>query len=186
MGLARVVASLIVAVAACADRTDDPTHANDRHLPTTAERAAAPPSSAERMFAPEPAPPDAGPASPVHLSSQLETHWFRADFPDDCFFFSGPDGRDDRLTGPASIERDGEAVSITINHAVFVGTFKNNELFAGRKSNHNYHGAWTITESLYGHYRDGTMTADYHYLECGPDGVCPSRCTIDGTLKFQR
>ncbi|HET9626864.1 MAG TPA: hypothetical protein VFP84_36140 [Kofleriaceae bacterium] len=174
------LAAALVLVAACSD----PPPPVERHLPTPAERAAAPPSSAERMFVPA----DAAPAAPAHRTATMTPVWRHVTSSDNCFFFSGPDGRDDPLTSPAVVERDGEAVAITIGRATFTGTFRAGELFARRTSHHESLGAWTVTETLHGHYRDGLMTADYHYAECGPgpQGPCPARCTIDGKLALQR
>jgi hypothetical protein len=184
---AGVVVASVLGTLACSDHATDFTGAADRHLPTPAERAAAPKSSAERMFAP---PADALAGSAPAAAEPVAAggvHWSQlGPAARGCFFFSGPSGRDDQLTGPANVERNGDAVSITIGAAVFIGTFHDNELRAARKSRHDFGGTWTVTETLHGFYRDGLMTAAYHYSECTAGLPCPDRCTLDGTITFPR
>lgn len=161
--------------------SSDPSPEVNHHLPTPAERAAAPKSSAERMFT-EPAPAP----TPAERQATLTAAWSRIQTEPGCFYFSGPDGRDDRLAGPVRVERNGEDVTLTIGKAIFTGSYKAGELYAERHSSHDFYGPWTVTETLHGRYLEGIMRARYHYAECAPDQPCPGHCTIDATVAFLR
>ena len=103
-----------------------------------------------------------------------------------CFYFSGPDGRDDQLTGPVHVERNGDDVTLSIGTAIFTGTYQAGELYAERHSNHDFYGAWTVTETIHGRYLEGIMRARYHYAECSRTEPCPGHCTLDANLAFRR
>ncbi len=82
----------------------DPPPRVEHHLPTPAERAAAPKSSAEHLFEPPvPAP------APAPRRATLTAAWSDVTTVDGCFYFSGPRGRDDQLTGPVSRHRAGRS-----------------------------------------------------------------------------
>jgi hypothetical protein len=136
---------------------------------------------------PPPAPhPLPTPAARAPRLATLTARWSELATVNGCFYFSGPDGRDDRLTGPVQVDRTGEAVTLTIGTATFTGTYKLGELYAERHSRHDFGGAWTVTETIHGRYLEGVMRARYHYAECARDQPCPGHCAIDATLAFVR
>ena len=103
-----------------------------------------------------------------------------------CFYFSGPEGWDDRLTGDVTVERSGDNVRLLIGDEIFAGTFRDGELSVERHSIHDFDGPWTVTETIRGQYREGLMRAKYRYEECPVGDSCPGRCTIDANLVFLR
>lgn len=137
--------------------------------------------------APKPAPaPIAIPAptTPTPLTARQVVHWSDLESSSGCFFFSGPDGSDDRLTGFAVIERDGSHVKLSIDTAVFEGTYREGQLDLMRISKHTYDGPWLALERIHGTYANGAMTAHYRYNECELSEECPGRCTLTGTISL--
>jgi len=92
--------------------------------------------------------------------------WSHVDSTDGCFFFSGPAGTDDRLVGSARIERDGNHIKISIENAVFEGTYREGQLDLMRISSHAFDGPWLALERMHGRYVGGKMIARYRYNEC--------------------
>ena len=127
----------------------------------------------------QPAPPP-----PAKVTAHQVVHWSDLDQAGGCFFFSGPEGRDDRLTGMAVIEREGSRVTLTIDRAMFDGTYREGQLDLMRISTHVYDGPWLALERIHGAYKNQTMTARYRYNECELSGECPGRCTLAGTMTF--
>jgi len=102
----------------------------------------------------------------------------------ECWYFSGPDGRDTKLAGDISFKREGERVTATIGGATFTGTYRDNVLDLERTSQHQADGTWTVHEKIVGDYVGGRVTARYHYDECLVGTHCPNHCTIEATLSF--
>ncbi len=103
-----------------------------------------------------------------------------------CFYFSGPEGRDERLTGDVTVERSGDNVRLYIGDEIFTGTFRDGELAVERHGIHDFDGPWTVTETIHGRYREGLMRAKYHYEEFPVGDPCPGRCMINANLVFLR
>lgn len=137
----------------------------------------APNSSPAKVAIPAPTPP-------ARVAARQVVHWSDLESTSNCFFFSGPDGSDDRLTGLAVIERDGTHVKLSIDRAEFEGTYREGQLDLMRISKHTFDGPWLALERIHGAYANGTMTAHYRYNECELSGECPGRCTITGTIKL--
>ena len=133
---------------------------------------------------PAPVPVQASPRPPVRVTARQSVTWGQVEASDGCFFFSGPEGTDDRLTGTASIERSGEHITLTIDRAVFEGVYRDGALDVMRVSSHQYEGAWLAFERMHGDYKDGHMIVRYRYNECELAGECPGRCTIAGEIIF--
>jgi hypothetical protein len=202
----RSFAPAVLVLAACSSGSDkvDRERAADRALPTPAEQAAAPRSSAERMFVPTPAPapapaqpasggmgtpePTPAPAEPAGRApyATLTPRWSEIRTFDGCFYFSGPQGRDDQLTGPTRVERDGQHVILHIGNAVFTGTYVAGELDVKRRSVHDFGGPWNVDETIHGRYLDGVMVGKYHYNECEQSTPCAGGCQIDAKITFMR
>lgn len=108
--------------------------------------------------------------------------WSQVESTAGCFFFSGPDGTDNRLDGTATIDRDGTHVTMRIGSALFEGTYREGTLDLMRISSHSFDGPWLALERMHGVYARGTMTARYRYNECELAGECPGRCTLTGTI----
>lgn len=106
-----------------------------------------------------------------------------------CFFFSGPDGRDDRLVGRVVFDRaeiENGAISLKIAGATFTGTYRDHELRVARQSTHEFSGAWKVTEELHGRVAAGVFRGEYHYEECEIAArSCPGSCTISARITFQ-
>jgi hypothetical protein len=115
----------------------------------------------------------------------MHVEWGRHKQTDGCFFFSGPDGRDDRLTNLALVEADGERVRITIGDAEFVGRQHNGNVDLARISPHDFGTRWLVTETLHGSYQQRSMRLAYTYRECQSGAACPGRCTIAGELTLR-
>src|SRR5262245_1520197 len=105
-----------------------------------------PPSQA----APEPPPPPPSPAARGATSVQLQ--WSNVVTTDGCFFFSGPDGRDDLLQGRAALERDGSKISLSVGSARFEGVYRGHKLDLVRVSPHEFDGNWLALETIDGSY----------------------------------
>ena len=106
---------------------------------------------------------------------------------DGCFFFSGPDGRDDKLVGEASIVRDGDLLAIHFGKVVFRGRTTPQGFTVSRKSEHDFNGSWNVTEVISGKRLESPIRAHYRYNECQVgDAECPGQCTINGTIVFKR
>lgn len=134
-----------------------------------------------------PPPPDAAPIKRPPVPFKIR--WIEVRDTPPCFYFSGPEGRDDKLVGTVTIERaelgDGD-ISIKINGVTFRGTFKDRELFVTRKSEHTHGGPWTATEEIRGKLVDNVLTGTYRYRECEHGTPCPGDCTIDADIRFER
>lgn len=130
------------------------------------------------------APPVSAPTAPTRVTARQVIHWSGIESTSGCFFFSGPDGSDDQLSGLAVIERDGTHVKLSINSAEFEGTYREGQLDLMRISKHTFDGPWLALERIHGAYANGTMTAHYRYNECELAGECPGRCTLSGTMNF--
>src|SRR5437764_800113 len=85
-------------------------------------------------------------ARPTQVTAHQVVHWSDVESSSGCFFFSGPDGSDDHLTGLASIDRDGSHVKLSIDAAVFEGTYREGQLDLMRISKHTYDGPWLALE----------------------------------------
>ena len=109
---------------------------------------------------------------------------------DGCFFFSGPEGRDDQLVGDVkveTVEREGERIRVRIGTASFDGTYARGELVLSRTSQHDFNGPWSATETIRGRQTGNRLDARYAYTECERAAKeCPGRCTISGDLVFSR
>jgi hypothetical protein len=103
-----------------------------------------------------------------------------------CFYFSGPDGRDNKLVGEASIVRDGDMLAIHIGKAVFRGTVNDSGFAVTRQSRHDYNGPWDVTERITGTSLQNPVRARYRYNECEVGTRCPGKCTIDAGMVFTR
>jgi hypothetical protein len=149
--------------------------------------------------APAPAPaPVAVPPVPAPVETRLPppppprvtVHWTNVVRTDGCFFFSGPEGRDDQLVGDVrveTVEREGEHIQLRIGTAVFDGTYAHGDLSVSRTSQHDFEGPWTASEWVRGHATDGRMDAHYAYEECEVNSHrCPGPCRITGDLTFSR
>jgi len=138
----------------------------------------------------EPAPPPPVPAAPDASTAPLGIRWSNVVRTEGCFFFSGPDGRDDQLVGEvavATVERDGDNLSLRIGTATFEGTFRAGALTLVRKSRYDFNGPWAVTETIHGRLHDGVLVARYQYEECElAAAACPGRCTVTGDLAFSR
>jgi hypothetical protein len=114
--------------------------------------------------------------------ARQSVRWSQVEASDGCFFFSGPDGSDDKLIGTATIERDGTHVTMQIGNAQFEGTYREGQLDLMRISTHVYGGSWLALERMHGLYSRGTMVARYRYNECELAAECPGRCTLTGII----
>ncbi|CAN5837935.1 hypothetical protein BH11MYX3_BH11MYX3_47280 [soil metagenome] len=139
--------------------------------------------------APAPAPEIAAPPSP-RVRPPVTVHWSNVVRTDNCWFFSGPEGRDDQLVGDVrveTVEREGERIRVRIGTATFEGTYARGQLALGRSSDHDYNGAWSTTEVIRGQLTGRRLEARYRYEECEiATRTCPGRCTITGDLVFSR
>lgn len=142
---------------------------------------------------PPPAVPRAQPRKPG-APRTLTVHWDSVVAATDCFFFSGPEGRDDHLVGAVELDNaqaergsEGDQISLRIGGATFAGTFRDLELHVTRHGVHQFHGDWSVDEQIDGRVRDGEFSGSYTYQECElAHGACPGRCTIAGRLRFTR
>lgn len=130
-------------------------------------------------------PPAIAPTAPAPYA-KLTPRWSSLRTRPSCFYFSGPNGRDTQLTGPVTVERDGERVALHIGDATFTGTYRRGELDVSRSTQHTFNGRWTVRETIRGRYRELLMQARYHYEECQDGDACPGRCTLDADLVFAR
>jgi hypothetical protein len=151
-------------------------------------------SSGEDVPAPAPV---TAPAVPAPLPPRepavrppVTVHWANVVRTDDCFFFSGPEGRDDQLVGDVkveTVEREGERIQVRIGTASFDGTYARGELVLSRTSQHDFNGPWSATETIRGRQTGNRLEARYAYTECElATKACPGRCTISGDLVFSR
>ena len=76
-------------------------------------------------------------------------------------------------------------MKLTIDHAVFEGTYREGQLDLMRISTHVFDGPWIALERIHGAYTNGTMTAHYRYNECELAGDCPGVCTLTGTITLR-
>lgn len=102
----------------------------------------------------------------------------------DCWYFSGPNGRDTRLAGPITLARDGDRVTATLGGATFTGTYRDRELDLARDATHRADDVWTTHERIRGAFEAGKISAHYHYEECERGTHCPNHCTIEATLEL--
>lgn len=122
---------------------------------------------AQRAAAPEPTP----------------ARWSNIETVENCFYFSGPfNGREEQLHGPAAIVAGDGDVRLHLGPAVFAGTLDGETLTVSRTMPREFEGAWTVTETITGTLREGTLRAQYRYEECGPNQPCPGRCTMTADL----
>ncbi len=144
------------------------------------------PSTAPRD---EPAPVVPVVVSKPKPTAPLRIRWVDVRDTPPCFYFSGPDGRDDKLIGDVTVDRaelgDGN-IALTINGVTFRGVFRDRELTVKRTSEHTFGGAWTATEEIHGTFVDSTLIGTYSYRECEHDNQCPGHCTIDADIRLER
>jgi len=171
----------ILLVAACGSSNSDPARTIENKPPPPAEQK--PPTAVGQV--PPAAAGNADPSAPPPLA-KLRIDWSNIVTQSDCFYFSGPEGRDDHLEGDVTVDRNGSDVRLRIGDEIFTGTFRDNELAVQRQSSHDFGGPWNVTEIIRGRYREGLMRARYHYEECELGQACPGRCTIDAKLSFVR
>ena len=126
------------------------------------------------------------PRATTRFAAPLQIEWGDVQTTDGCFFFSGPEGRDNPLTGMALLEEDGERVRLTIGDAEFVGAQRGGTADLIRVSPHDFGSRWLAFESLHGSYHERAMTMRYRYRECQADQACPGRCVIAGDVTFIR
>ena len=137
--------------------------------------------------APAPSPAPAPPTpTPVATTSSVELRWSNVIETEGCFFFSGPDGRDDRLQGTATLERSGPNIKLRVGSAEFDGTYQRGELALARSSTHEFDGTWLAIETIQGKYTEQEMRATYRYHECQSHVACPGRCEIRADLVLAR
>jgi hypothetical protein len=164
---------LAVLVAACSSGAPAEVPSTSGPVATTPAVNPAPPSS-----------PPIAPAGPLHV------RWLGIRATNGCFFFSGPDGRDDKLVGPVVVDRAESAngqLTVKIATATFTGTYRDRVLLLSRHSTHEFNGAWKVTEEIHGKFLDGVLQGSYHYEECeAVAATCPGRCTIDADLAFEK
>jgi len=144
-----------------------------------------PPPPAPTVAPPEivaPAPPPV--PAVVKNRVDMRTAWTEVAASDGCWYFSGPNGRDTRLSGPITLARDGDKVTATIGGATFVGTYRDSELDLARDATHRFDDLWTTHERIHGSFRSGKITGHYHYEECEQGTRCPNHCTIEATLEL--
>ena len=142
--------------------------------------AAAP---AREVALPQNAAPPPAPAV-VRNRVDMRTGWSDVATVGDCWYFSGPTGRDTRLAGPITLARDGDKVTATIGGATFTGTYRDSELDLARDASHHFDDLWTTHERIHGAFKSGKITAHYHYEECEQGTHCPNHCTIEATLEL--
>ena len=132
------------------------------------------------------APPAAAPPPPSEF--RFTAAWSKVVASQNCFFFSGPDGRDDKLVGTIIVRRDEpDRIELRFGDAVFTGTATNGELNAVRESTHDSEGTWRVRETLKGRIRaEREMHAKYRYEECQVGAPCPGQCRIDAELTFAK
>jgi len=141
--------------------------------------------------APSPAPPaDATPEPGVSPARGLAIRWLDVRATGSCFYFSGPDGRDDKLVGAVTVidraELGDGTITIAINGVPFEGTYRNKQLAVKRVSEHVFGGPWTATEEIRGTFTDRDLVGTYSYRECEHGQPCPGRCTLDADIRFER
>jgi len=129
---------------------------------------------------------DKPPTATGPTSSVAQVTWAAVSSTNGCFFFSGPDGRDDKLIGDARFSRDGDQLTLTIDKVVFRGRITNLDFVVTRRSRHDYDGPWNVDEKITGKLLEGRIDARYRYHECEVGTKCPGPCTIDGTIVFRR
>jgi hypothetical protein len=125
--------------------------------------------------------------TPQRKPAKLKVEWANVQTTDGCFFFSGPEGRDDRLVGHATVERAGSAITITIAKGEFRGVAKDGNVTVTRQSKHDFSGPWLVNEVITGKIVEGgAIVARYHYDECELSAAeCPGRCIIDADLTLR-
>jgi len=102
----------MLCLVACGSSDPDPVRTIENQPPAVVEQAS---PRATRPVSP------AGPA-------KLGLAWSDVVTSSGCFYFSGPQGRDDRLTGDVTVERKGDDVRLYIGDETFTGTFRDREL----------------------------------------------------------
>ena len=116
----------------------------------------------------------------------MHATWSKIVTVEDCWYFSGPSGRDTKLTGDAEVTRDGDRITLTLGGATFTGTYVGTELSLARKTVHDFSDPWTVQETIKGPYREGAIDAKYRYTECEHGTACPNHCTITAELRIAR
>jgi hypothetical protein len=148
--------------------------------------------SEEPAPAPAPLPHETPPPPPPPVketpraTGTMHATWAKTVTVGDCWYFSGPNGRDTKLVGDAQLTRDGDKITMVLGGATFAGEFTNGELRLGRTTLHDFDDSWTVTEKIHGPYREGAIIAKYRYEECERGTTCPNHCTIDGELTLSR
>jgi len=163
-GLEQMWRVALVVVMACGQRADPP-HDAPRRIPTI--QIPDPPAK----------------AVPEANTRRMHSTWTGVRVTQEsCWYFSGPNGRDTKLSGDVVFARDGEHVTMTWGNATFSGTYRDNVLDLERTTKHQFEGTWTTKERFHGDYVGGKVTAHYHYEECEAGAACPNECRIEGEL----
>ncbi len=164
-----LVRMIVVGVTACGDSREPPAPPPSRPPEPVAPRA---------EVAPESTPP------------RVTVRWQNVTRTDGCFFFSGPEGRDDQLVGDVkveTVEREGDQLRLRIGTAVFEGTYARGVLELSRAATYDYNGPWRTTERIRGAMQGDRLSAHYAYEECDlTTKACPGNCTVSGELVFSR
>jgi hypothetical protein len=154
-------------------------------LMSCSQRADPPHDAPRRVVEPRPEIPDVPPPQPQPQTNTKRMHstWTGVHVTEEsCWYFSGPDGRDTKLSGDVVFSRDGEHVTMTWGNATFTGTYRDNVLDLERTTKHQFEGTWTTKERFHGDYVGGKVKAHYHYEECEAGAACPNECSIEGEL----
>lgn len=123
---------------------------------------------------------------PAPKSAKVRIEWSNVRVTDGCFFFSGPDGRDDKLVGTATVTRDKTEVKIDFATATFRGVTRETVTVATRVSEHDFGGPWTVNEVIRGRFLEGGFTGQYRYSECEQSAKrCPGPCVIEADIALR-
>lgn len=164
--------AIVLAVPACPSTSSDP----------PARGSAAAPAA--RPVPSKPLSPPSAPTGPLRIE------WTHIVSTPGCFFFSGPDGRDEQMVGEvkvATAELEGTTFRVRVGTAVFEGTYSAGALDLVRDSEHDFDGPWKTHETLRGRQVDGELRATYRYEECKVGSTeCPEHCTISANATFRR
>ena len=178
----RVLAAIGVIVLGACPRDPSPERATPAGAATPAPSPSPPAPTTEAP------PPSSVPKGPLRIA------WANVTGTDGCFFFSGPDGRDDRLVGEVVVQaaaeaaaREGTPLLLRIGTARFEGSLVGGTLELVRRSTHEFDGRWEVHETMRGRMRDGELRATYRYEECQVGAAaCPDRCTLTADVVIRR